>query len=121
MIKNITVALIVTFFIIFTLTAIILSTLGVETNRFNNLITKKINQSNTNIELKLNKIKFKLDVKEISLFLETTNPLIYYRSIEIPSKNIKVSNYQEINKITNKYYSYRLYFLYVVSICSVYM
>jgi hypothetical protein len=90
MIKNITVALIVTFFIIFTLTAIILSTLGVETNRFNNLITKKINQSNTNIELKLNKIKFKLDVKEISLFLETTNPLIYYRSIEIPSKNIKV-------------------------------
>ena len=69
---------------------IILSTLGIETNKINNLITKKINRSNNNINLELNTIKFKLDIKEISLFLETSNPQINYREVSIPAKNIKV-------------------------------
>jgi hypothetical protein len=69
---------------------IILSTIGVETNRFNNFISKKINQNNNNIDLKLTTINFKLDLKEISLFLETKNPQISYRDIFIPAKNIKV-------------------------------
>ena len=38
----------------------ILSTIGVETNRFNNLILNKINQSQRDVELDLNSIKFKL-------------------------------------------------------------
>ena len=75
---------ILTFFII------ILSTFGIETNRFNNLITKKINEKNFNIELKLNTIKFKLDIEEISLFLETTEPKIFYRKVSVPAKKIKV-------------------------------
>ena len=69
---------------------IILSTIGVETNRFNNLISKKINETNNNIYLKLNTVKFKLDIKEISLFLETIEPEIVYRDNRIPAKNIKV-------------------------------
>ena len=69
---------------------IILSSIGVETNRFNNLISKKINQSNNNINLELTTIKFKLDIKEISLFLETIDPQIDYRGVVIPAKNIKV-------------------------------
>ena len=69
---------------------IILSTIGIETSRFNNLISKKINQTNNDINLKLTTIKFKLDIKEISLFLETVNPLIDYQDIVIPTKNIKV-------------------------------
>ena len=67
-----------------------MSTIGIETNRFNNLISKKINQKNNNINLKINSIKFKLDIKEISLFLETLDPIISYRNIIIPAKNIKV-------------------------------
>ena len=51
----------------------ILSTIGVETNRFNNLILNKINQSQRDVELDLNSIKFKLDIKEVSLFLETSD------------------------------------------------
>ncbi len=68
----------------------ILSTIGIETNKFNNLISKKINQNNNNINLKLTTIKFKFDITEVSLFLETINPQIDYRGVTIPAKNIKV-------------------------------
>ena len=82
-------------FILITLLAliflvIILSTTGIETNRFNNVISKKINQSYSHINLELTTIKFKLDIKEISLFLETIDPRIDYRKIIIPAENIKV-------------------------------
>ena len=76
------------FFILITFT-IIISTIGINTDRFNDLIIKKINQTNSNINLKLSTIKFKLDVKEISLFIETINPQINYRKIDVPAKKIK--------------------------------
>ena len=78
------------FLIILTFLSIILSTIGIETNKFNNLITEKVNKSNYNVKLNLNSIKFKLDFKEISLFLETENPNIFYRKIKIPAESIKV-------------------------------
>ena len=68
---------------------IILSTTGIKTKRFNNIIAKKINHFNNSINLKLTTIKFKLDLKELSLFLEAINPKIYYRNSVIPAKNIK--------------------------------
>ena len=68
----------------------VLSTNGIETKKFNNFISKKINKSNSNISFKLNTIKFKLDIDEISLFLDTTNPEINYRDVIIPTQNIKV-------------------------------
>ncbi|MDA8822392.1 hypothetical protein N9N34_01535 [Candidatus Pelagibacter bacterium] len=67
----------------------ILSTIGIETNRFNDLISKNINKVNSNISLELTTIKFKLDIKEISLFLETANSQIYFKKIVLPTKNIK--------------------------------
>jgi hypothetical protein len=87
--KIITNLIIIIFFILISLT-ITLSTIGVETDRFNNLISKKINQNNNNIDLKLTAINFKLDLKEISLFLETKNSQISYRNILIPTEKIKV-------------------------------
>ncbi len=68
---------------------LILSTTGVETDRFNKLITKNIAKSK-NIKLKLQTINFKLDLKEFSLFIETQNPKINYINQLIPAKNIKV-------------------------------
>ena len=68
---------------------IILSTIGIETDKFNQLISKKIGQTR-NIELDLKKIKFKLDVKELRLFLETRQPKIKYNSFSIPTLNVKV-------------------------------
>ena len=68
---------------------LILSTIGIKTDKFNNLISEKISQKK-NIELKLNEIKFKLDFNELSLFLETKNPKIIYRDILLPAQNVKV-------------------------------
>jgi hypothetical protein len=88
--KKLFFTLILAILLILTSLIIILSTVGIETDKFNSLISKKINQSNNNINLKLNVIKFKLDIKEISLFLETLKPQIYYRNTIVPAKNIKV-------------------------------
>ena len=69
---------------------VLLSTIGIETDRFNDLISKKINQTNENINIKLSKIEYKIDPNEISLFLQTSDPKVYYRGSLIPVKKIKV-------------------------------
>jgi len=66
-----------------------LSTIGIETDKFNKLISNKIADSK-NIDLNLKTVNFKLDLSEISLFIETQNPKIKYRNQDIPTKNIKV-------------------------------
>ena len=76
-------------FLLFLSLIVILSTFGIETNKFNNLITEKVSQSK-DIKLKLNEIKFKLDFKELSLFLETKNSKIIYNDVLLPAQNIKV-------------------------------
>ena len=42
------------------------------------------------MDIELKKIKFKVDIKNLSLFLETVNPSIKYQNILIPAENIKV-------------------------------
>ena len=83
-------SLILIIFFILVLVTIVLSTIGIETNKFNNLFSKKISKKNNNIDLKLNTIKFKFDIKKASLFLETNSPLIIYRNIPIPAKEFKI-------------------------------
>ena len=78
------------FLVLIILISIVLSTIGIETNKFNNFITQKINENNKNLNLDLKFVNFKLDLKEISLFLETTNPNINYRNTNIPVESIKV-------------------------------
>ncbi len=67
----------------------ILSTIGIQTNKFNKLISDKISETN-NINLILDTIKFKLNPKELSLFLEAQNPKITFKETNIPTQNIKV-------------------------------
>ena len=67
----------------------ILATNGFETNRFNKFVSNKLNQTK-NIDLKLEKIKFKIDLQNLSLFLETQNPIINFREMLIPVQNVKV-------------------------------
>ena len=67
----------------------VLSTVGIETNKFNKLIINKASQTK-NINLDLDTIKFKIDPKELSLFLETQNPKIIYKEVFVPVDNIKV-------------------------------
>ncbi|MDC1157996.1 hypothetical protein OAT08_00335 [Pelagibacteraceae bacterium] len=68
---------------------IILSTTGIETNKFNSFISNKINKFN-NINLSLTTIKFKIDIEEMSLFLNTKNPEISYMNTTLPTKTVKV-------------------------------
>ena len=65
-----------------------LATVGIETNKFNKLISDKISKTR-NINLELFTIKFKLDPKELSLFLETKDPKIIYKGLSIPVQSIK--------------------------------
>ena len=76
-------------FITFVIALIFISTFGIETKKFNNLFSQKINENYKQISLELNTIRFKLDIKELSLFLETNNPNLDYKDINIPVKNIK--------------------------------
>ena len=75
--------------ILFSLIAI-LSTFGYETTRFNKIISNKIGKSNQNISLKLEKIKFRFDIKNLGLFLNTQNPELTYLNLNIPIETIKV-------------------------------
>ena len=77
------------FLVILILFIFILSTIGVETDKFNKFIINKASETQ-NISLELNTIKFKIDPKKLSLFLETQNPNINYRNVIIPTKSIKV-------------------------------
>ena len=54
------------------------------------MFQKKINQNNQNLNLYLKEIKFKLDVNELSLFLQTADSIINYRDVTIPTDEIKV-------------------------------
>ena len=64
---------IILLFFLFSL-AVILSTIGFETDRFSKLISDKIIENNKNVSVNFKEIKFKLDIKNFDLFLETKNP-----------------------------------------------
>ncbi len=68
----------------------ILSTTGIKTDKFNNIILKKINNNYKDTSLKLGKIKFKFDIKKVSLFVETKNPEINYQNTFVPIENVKI-------------------------------
>ena len=79
-------------YIIFLLLIILLttlSTIGINTNKFNKLISDKISETK-NVDLELSVIQFKLDPNELSLFLETKEPRINYKNLSIPVQTIKV-------------------------------
>ena len=54
--------------IVLSVSILILSTTGFETDKFNKIIASKIEERSKNIFLKLEKVKFKIDIKEVSLF-----------------------------------------------------
>ena len=89
MIKKIITNLILLSILLIIIFFISLATVGIETSRFNKLISEKITKAK-NIDIKLNTIKFKLDPKELSLFLETSEPRINYKNLEIPANYVKV-------------------------------
>ena len=66
--KKIVINFILFIIILFVALIGVLSTTGIETNKFNKLITEKTSQVK-NINLKLETIKFRINPKDLSLFL----------------------------------------------------
>ena len=74
----------------FVLIVAFLSTFGVETAKFNNIVIKEIKKKDPNIQLSLDKIKVKFDIKKIQLYLSTVKPQIIFQDIRIPINEIKL-------------------------------
>ena len=72
------------------LSIIYLSIFGLETSKFNNIVISEIKKKDSNIELSLNKIKIKFDIKKIQIYLSTVDPQITYQNIKIPIKEINL-------------------------------
>ena len=89
MIKKIFFNLIIFLLVFFIVIISILSTIGIKTDKFNKLITEKVSHSKK-IKLDLKKINFKVDIKQLSLFLETKKSKINYNDLSIPTEGIKV-------------------------------
>ncbi len=77
-------------FILFLSVIIFLSTSGIETSKFNNLIIEQIKKQNKQVNVGFKKIKIKLDLKKFNLFLITQNPKIQYEGTNIPIKEVRV-------------------------------
>tara|TARA_X000000950_G_scaffold109748_1_gene138340 strand:+ start:216 stop:2387 length:2172 start_codon:yes stop_codon:yes gene_type:complete len=87
--KKIVINLVILVVILFITLIATLSTVGIETKNFNKVIVDKASQKK-NINLKLETIRFKINLKQFDLFLETQNPEIKFREVSIPVQNIKV-------------------------------
>ena len=89
--KKIFLSIIFVSLLILSIFTVVLSTIGIETKKFNNFINnKKIKETQTDINIDIKSVKFKFDVTDLNIFLETLNPLINYKRVSIPVKNLKV-------------------------------
>jgi len=88
------------FLVTLSLTALIiiyLSTVGLETSKFNNIIIKEIKKKDPNIQIVLNKIKIKFDLEKIQLYISTFEPEIIYQDVKITVTEINI--YSKISSI----------------------
>ena len=69
---------------------IYLTTIGVESSKFNNIIISEIKKKDPNIQLSLDKIKIKLDLKKIQIYITTLKPQIIYQGITVPITEINL-------------------------------
>jgi hypothetical protein len=79
------------------LAIIYLSTVGIETSKFNNIIINEIKKKDANVQLSLDKIKIKFDLEKIQIYLSTVRPKIVYQKIKIPITDINI--YLKISSI----------------------
>jgi hypothetical protein len=69
---------------------IFLSVKGYETKKFNGIIEKEVQKADQNIKIKFDKIKIKLDLKNLNLLLSTNNPIVAYHEINLPLKKLDI-------------------------------
>jgi len=76
-------------FLIFLLLIIIyLAYFGIETDKFDQLIKQKVNESNQYVELDFNKTKIHLNVRQLNIFIKIQDPKILIKGNEIKLSKI---------------------------------
>ena len=68
-----------------------LSIYGLNTNKFNNIISKKISEKNKNFTVNFDKIKIFLNISSFNLEIKTDKPSILFQNKEIKIKSISTS------------------------------
>ena len=66
-----------------------LSTVGIETDRFNNEIKKRISYINKNIDIDLKKIKLTLDPFKLKIYAKTVGTTVYFAKRPFTLESIK--------------------------------
>jgi len=94
---------------IFSFLIIYLSTFGLETEKFNTQIKKKIYQTNKNVKVELEKIKFTLNPLVFKINAKTIAPKIFYKDKKIQLEYIK-AQISLISLIKNQIISSKLKF-----------
>jgi hypothetical protein len=72
-----------------TLIVIYLSIIGVKTNKFNNQITSKVREINSNLDLKLNQVNIKLNPLSFTVDLKSLGTDLFYQDNIIQLENLK--------------------------------
>ena len=99
--------------LIFSVFLTYLSIYGISTDKFNNLISKKISERDKNLVIKLNDIKIFLNINNLNFELKTNDPKVYFKNKEIKIKSISSDiplrnifsekiNLEEIKILTHK-------------------
>ena len=78
------------FFLFFAIISIVgyLVIFGYETNKFNSLLENKIKSSLSNETVNIEKIKVKINIKNLNFFITTSEPRIKYRGNAIGIKRV---------------------------------
>ncbi len=90
----------IVFLIIFVIFVSYLSIIGIETNKFNNQITKKIQEIDSDLKIELKKIKIILNPLELKLNIKTIGPKLNIKGKILEIENIKTQI--QLNSILNK-------------------
>ena len=90
------------FLVIIGIGIIYLSYFGVETKRFNQLIENQITKKNQEINLKLESVKFVLNLNNLTVGLKSENPIIVFEDKKINLKRIK-TNFSIISFIKKEF------------------
>ena len=78
------------FIILISIGIFYLSFIGLETSKFNNIISSEIKKKDSAITIELKKILIKFDLKEFQIYLSTSKPSITYQNIDIPIEEVNI-------------------------------
>ena len=87
--KKIIFNLIVTVFLLLTISLGYLTFFGVKTSSFNDQIQKNIYSYNKDIKLDINQVQIRLNLKKFNIEVKTLSPIIYFRNKKIEIESIK--------------------------------